>query len=339
MHTPRLSICIATRNRAAWLPTTLDNILAEVGAVGQGLVEVVVVDGASSDATPQIVRARAAQHACLRYLPQAENSGIDGDFDKAVALARGEFCWLFSDDDFMVPGAVRKVLAACAQDPDVVVVDAEVRGADLTEVLASRRLKFTGERCYAPGDSARFFTECIDHLSFIGAVVVRRQLWLARERARYFGTEFVHVGVLFQEPLAGHVRVLGEPLVQIRYGVGNWMQRSFEVWMVKWPRLLWSFAWLPEPVRAAATARRPWHHLGAMLGYRAKGWFSRADYLRHIRPVACSSRDWLAGLIAFVPRGVLNRALRVWRVCQRRKRGMFDYELRRAGGAASRSMP
>jgi glycosyltransferase involved in cell wall biosynthesis len=326
---PLLSVCIATRNRATWLPTTLDNVLAQCTPE----VEVVVVDGASTDATATVVTARAAQHANLRYLPQAVNSGIDGDFDKAVALAKGTYCWLFADDDLLAPGALARVLGVCRAEPDVVVVDAEVRSADLSQVLARRRLPFAGERFYGAGEHARLFADCIQHLSFIGAVIVRREVWLARERSAYFGSEFIHVGVLFQQPLSGHAVVLGAPLVQIRYGVGNWLQRSFEVWMVKWPRLLWSFAWLPEAVRAAASKPKPWRDLNAMLGYRAKGWYTRADYLRFIQPTATSALDRIAGVIAWIPHALLNRLLLAYHACRRRSCDMYLYELKLARAA------
>jgi glycosyltransferase involved in cell wall biosynthesis len=334
MTAPLLSICIATRNRAEYLGRTLDTILAQcAGAAAADEVEVVVVDGASSDGTAEVVQARAAVRGCLRYWPQAVNSGIDGDFDKAVAVANGTYCWLFSDDDLPAPDAVAKVLAACRQDPVAIVVDAEVRSADLTQVLQERRLRFAGERRYAAGDDLAFFADCIDHLSFIGALVVRRQLWLARQRQPYYGTEFIHVGVLFQQPLAGSIIVLGEPLVLIRYGVGNWMQRSFEVWMVKWPTLIWSFDWIPADVRQAAKRRLPWRDLGAVLGYRAKGWYSRADYRRFIWPSTRSLRDRLAGAIALIPGALLNRVYLAYRTWRGRQGDMFSYDLARARAA------
>jgi len=56
---PRLSICIATRNRADFISETLDSI---VGQIETG-VEIVIVDGASSDETPKVLGRYLAQAA------------------------------------------------------------------------------------------------------------------------------------------------------------------------------------------------------------------------------------------------------------------------------------
>lgn len=299
---PLLSVCIATRNRASYLGQTLDNILDQCGQV----VEVVVVDGASTDDTAAVVEAHAAIRSNLKYYPQTNNSGIDGDFDKALEFARGRYCWLMSDDDLLAPGAMTQVLSACRQAPDAVIVDAEVRTADFTETLVPHRLAFKGERHYGAAESEQLFIDCGRHLNFIGGLVVRRELWLNRERKAYYGSEFIHVGVLFQAPLPGGAIAIGEPLVRIRYGVGNWTSRSFQVWMFKWPSLIWSFECLPESSRAAITPRQPWRDPALLALYRAKGWYSWYDFNQFIRPIAKPWQAWLPGLIAIVPGWFLN---------------------------------
>ncbi len=277
---PRLSICIATRNRGDVLAPTLDALLAQVGPG----VEIVVVDGASTDNTGEVVRARAERYPSLKYFPQISNSGIDGDFDKAIVLAQGEYCWLMSDDDLPLDGAVQRVFEVCHQNIAAVIVDAEVYSADYSIKLLSQRLRFTGERRYAPSEMDRLLADCGDCLSFIGALVIRREVWLARERQAYFGTEFIHVGVLFQAPLPGEVLALGEPMLRIRYGVGNWARRAFEVWMFKWPNLIWSFTQLSELARSAVTARYPWQNPAKLLLYRAKGLYSWDSFRRLVLP-------------------------------------------------------
>jgi len=324
---PLLSVCIATRNRDRYLALTLDNILEQCGDD----MEVVVVDGASTDDTATVVAARASNWSNLKYYPQAVNSGIDGDYDKAVELAQGRYCWLASDDDMFAPGAVASVLNACRKEPDAVIIDAEVRTADLTDVLVPQRLGFSGERRYISTDSDRLFIDCGLHLNFIGALVIRRELWLQRERKRYYGSEFIHVGVLFQAPLPGEVIVIGAPLVHIRYGVGNWTSRSFQVWMFKWPDLIWSFDWLAESSRAAVSQRYPWQSPVVLLLYRAKGWYSWQEFTQFILPRAKMSwRIWLAGLISLLPGRLVNFAALAYARLRRGNQRGGIYDLKRS---------
>src|SRR5687767_2741192 len=86
----KLSICIATFNRARFIGDTLDSILVQM----EPGIELVVVDGASHDGTQALMAEYVPRHPEIRYFREARNSGVDGDYDKAVAYARGVYCWL-----------------------------------------------------------------------------------------------------------------------------------------------------------------------------------------------------------------------------------------------------
>lgn len=299
-----LSICIATRNRAEVIGPTLDALLEQCTKE----VEVVVVDGASTDNTAVVVGSRAVANPALRYIPQASNSGVDGDFDKAVELAAGEYCWLLSDDDFPTEGALLRILAECRRGPAVIVADAEVYSEDFSVLLKPRRLPFVDDRRYRADEQSALLADCGDALTFIGALIVRRAVWLERDRRSYYGTEFVHVGVVFQSPLPGEALALAGPVVRIRYGVGNWAKRSFEVWMFKWPKLIWSFAHLAASARQKVTPEHPWKSTALLLLFRAKGWFDRPGYCRLLAPLPRPRTEkiipalisWTPGILAFV---------------------------------------
>lgn len=100
----RLSICIPTYNRVRYLKELLPSVLDQADAEG---VEVVVSDNASTDDTAEYLR--AIKHPSLRWWTNDVNIGGDRNFLKCVAEARGEYVWLFGDDDIMPAGAVKKV--------------------------------------------------------------------------------------------------------------------------------------------------------------------------------------------------------------------------------------
>src|ERR1700675_318882 len=99
-HGPRLSICIATFNRGAFIAQTIRSILQEL----PNGVEVIIVDGASSDDTPQVIEPFLLDNSAVRYFRQSDNSGVDRDFDKSVGYARGDFCGLRSVGDILGAG-------------------------------------------------------------------------------------------------------------------------------------------------------------------------------------------------------------------------------------------
>lgn len=325
MCTPLLSICIATYNRARFIGETLDSIIGQLSAD----VELVVLDGASPDDTAAEVASRAGGHSSVRYVREDTNSGVDRDYDKAVQHARGRYCWLMTDDDLVLPGAVERILAALADGPQLLVLNAEVRSIDFAIPLQDRLLSIDMDRDYGPDDAPDFFEDVAAHLKFIGAVVVARDAWLQRAREPYFGTLFVHVGVIFQSPPIGRVRVLAEPVMVIRYGNAMWTPRGFEIWMYKWPGLVWSFDGYADASKARVTAREPWRKLAKLGVHRALGGFSPAEYVRHFGPGTPLVARAKAGLVARLPPRLANTIACLACIAMPRKSRLNLYDLAR----------
>lgn len=326
----KLSICIATLNRADFLGATLDSIIENLPSD----VEIVIVDGASTDGTPELVARYQQRCASIRYFRQERNGGVDRDYDAAVQYSTGEYCFLFTDDDVLKPGAVQRVLAALETRPSALIVNAEVRTADLREIVQQARCTIGSDREYAPADAERMFVELADYLSFIGGVIVRRDLWLRRDRQSYFGTLFIHVGVLFQEALPGTVKFLAEPLIEIRYGNAMWTARGFEIWMFKWPELIWSLPF-SGAARRSVVPREPWRNLVNLARFRALGGYGPAEYERWIRSRRRSLPAWL---VARIPGTFANAAIALVARVLRGPRSTTSIDLRNSPFYWARAM-
>lgn len=276
----RLSICIATYNRATLIRETLESILPQVTPE----VEVVIVDGASSDPTEEVCKEYACSSGRIRYVRLSEKGGVDQDFCRAVAAAQGEYCWLFADDDIAKPGAIRAVLEQIECGYELIVVNAEVRNVDLSVLIEPRRLPIAENKRYSPNQFSEFFEDSVVYMTFIGCVVIKRQVWNERELKQYFGTEFIHLGVIFQRRFRSDIIAVAEPLVAIRLGNAQWTSRAFEIWMFKLPALIWSFTDVSEPAKRKISPRAPWRHWTRLLWLRAEGNYSAQEYARFIRP-------------------------------------------------------
>lgn len=303
MNPVLLSFCITTRNRAAYIGATLESLVSQA----TDEVEIVVLDAASTDGTRETVEGFARRFPRLRYFRQETNEGVDRDYDRTVELARGEYCWMMSDDDALAPGAVAEVLGHCREGFDLIVANAEDRDGELAEILGERRLPFREDRIYRPSDSDRFFSDVANHLSFIPCVVIRRDFWLSRARAPYYGSLFVHVGVIFQDPLPGNALVVARPLVSVRNANVSWAARSFEIWMFKWPELLWSFKGFSDRVKSSVVPRDPWKGAKALLTHRAMGSYSLVEYRKWIAPLPSAPfRKAMAWAIGAAPWRMVN---------------------------------
>lgn len=309
MNIPRLSICIATLNRGAFIGATLDSIISQANED----VEIVIVDGASTDNTEEIVRFYQKKFPQLRYVRLSVKGGVDQDYCCAVDLAKGEYCWLFTDDDILKPGAVQAVMAAMQDDYGLILVNAEVRDVTLSRILDDRVLHFMNNMTYQTRDFERFFVDVANYLSFIGCVVIKRSLWNEREKKQYFGTVFVHVGVIFQQPFNDNIMVLVEPRISVRYGNALWTSKSFEISFFKWPELIWSFPLFTETAKRQICKREPWRKYKSLLVPRARGVFTLKEYHMLVQPLLRSNMKRLfIRMIAQFPGHLLNAGLIIY---------------------------
>lgn len=298
MTSIRLSICIATRNRAAFIGETLDSIIPQA----TDEVEIVVVDGASTDNTEEVVRRYQQQSPRLRYFRLEINGGVDRDYSRTVELAQGEYCWFMTDDDIFKPGAIQTVLNHIEQGYGLIIVNAENRTIDNSQVIQNRRLNINENQIYKPTDTENLFVDIGYHLTYIGCVVIKRDLWNARDKESYFGTGFVHFGVIFQTPLQEDSLVIAEPLIGGRIGNISWSARSFEIWMFRWPNVVWSLPQYSDFTKSQLVPKEPWRNLKALFTFRGDGSYSMVAYRRWIEPRPTSRFYKLAAqIIARLP--------------------------------------
>ena len=93
---PKVTVAIAAYNNAKFLPEVLDSILSQTYKD----FEIIVVDDASTDATPQIAERYKDK---IIYLKQEQNKGSAAAWNRAFQEAKGEYIVLAASDDTWLP--------------------------------------------------------------------------------------------------------------------------------------------------------------------------------------------------------------------------------------------
>ena len=106
---PVLSICIPTFNRAAKLDNILGIIYGEISGL-HGEVQVCVSDNGSKDATQRII-SKWKKRLPLKSRRNTVNMGYDINAAKVMEIADGEFAMYSGDDDSLVKGSIRRLVA------------------------------------------------------------------------------------------------------------------------------------------------------------------------------------------------------------------------------------
>lgn len=213
----RLSICIPVYNFADVIEQTLDSILPQL-VPG---IEVLVVDGASTDRTPEIMAARAAACPQLRYVRLPGKGGIDADMAQSVALARGVYCWLFSGDDLMRDGALRRALECIGSGHDLYLCRHSNCDREMRFLFDYAIFRPDGARALEFGDAGARLgyleqalnTEAL--FSFMSSLVVRRAAWESGP-SLFVGSCWSHVARLL---------AVAERRLRVRYVAETWLDK------------------------------------------------------------------------------------------------------------------
>lgn len=183
-----LSICIPTYNRGEFLNSSLLSIFKQIE--NNPLVEVVVSDNHSTDDTLEIVKP-FHQFNNFKYFRQDENVGMSKNILDVVSKAKGEFCWLIGDDDFILQGAIDQLIKLIESNKDVDFYYVKLSGIHINEYRKNKGV-FDSTYCNAVPEPVEY--ELIDKWEkligpkyssiFMGelmASVFRREIWMSHK--------------------------------------------------------------------------------------------------------------------------------------------------------------
>jgi glycosyltransferase involved in cell wall biosynthesis len=123
MFSPRVSVLILTYNQQDFVEQTLLSALEQ----DYDSLEVVVSDDASSDSTPNLIRALAEKHPRrLVALLNDARLGVTGNTNRALRACTGEFVAFQGGDDLFLPGKIRTQAAYMDAHPEVVLLHHDV---------------------------------------------------------------------------------------------------------------------------------------------------------------------------------------------------------------------
>ncbi len=218
--TPILSVCIPTYNFGAFIEETLASIVPQL-VPG---VEIVILDGGSTDNTSAAVRPFLKGNLPINYVRQDARGGIDRDMARSIELAKGEYCWLFSSDDIMKPGAISRVFEEIKSGLDIYLCGLTLCDIEMNIMVEHRVSRAAwGEMFELKNefDRKRYFelAETTTALfSFMGSLIIKRSRWLQHDLEEvYVGSLWAHVVRFFRMiPQGLVVKYLGESLLYKR---------------------------------------------------------------------------------------------------------------------------
>jgi len=188
---PLLTIAVPTYNRSAFLKQLLDVLAPQIANEPQ--VELLISDNASPDDTPEVVESFRKKGLKVIYQRNVTNIGSDANFLQCYNMARGDFAWIFGDDDVIVDGGLRQVVRVLEKYECDLVAVSSYPFRDSFVPPDGSRLK---GKVVVFSNAVNYALRTSTYLAFISGNIIRKTTLEAkphRDFSELIGTNLIHL--------------------------------------------------------------------------------------------------------------------------------------------------
>ena len=215
----RLSLCVPTYNRCAFLREALAALDAEwqrLSPARRDRLEFVICDNASTDDTPLVADQFVSRHgAHAQYRRRATNIGADNVY-LCTETATGDFVLILSDDDVLLPWALTRLFDLLDRDTELDAVALNLRSFKISPHENGRPAfkTWSGVQLRSRDE---LFAELSTMLVFLSILVYRRTLVAETDYTFARGTHLIQ-SYAYADVLnrGSQFATLAEPVVAYR---------------------------------------------------------------------------------------------------------------------------
>lgn len=118
MSAPWLTVAMTTYNARDYLATALDSVLAQ----GDGAIEVIAVDDASSDETCEILESYRSKLDLKVVVREENTANWMAGLNEGLRRGRGEYACFLQHDDYWLDGRLLAARSALTREPEAVML-------------------------------------------------------------------------------------------------------------------------------------------------------------------------------------------------------------------------
>ena len=303
---PLLSIVIPSNNRTELLEEAILSIIAEPSWNTE--CELCISDNSIGERTENLIHTKYSSNSQIAYRRSLDALSLDENVNMAISMARGEYVWIFGDDDLIETNFLAELITYIKNgSPDIVILNSS-SFQEQGQVEGLRRY-IDGLRVYEPEDNDSFLEDQGAYLTYVACIVIKKKLWKKFYRPEKVGTFFAHIDAVCRAKIGHTAHSLPSPAIKMRLHSQTWTAKHFEIWNIYFPQVIWELDNYSFCAKKNVIQRYPLKSVRRVLASRAYGRFNFEIFKLILLPAKNSSLfvKVLAFVISIIPREMVRQ--------------------------------
>jgi abequosyltransferase len=283
---PLISIVIPSNNRTELLDEAIISIITDPS--WNSNCELCISDNSEGCGTENLIHTKYSDISQIVYRRSLDAPSLDENVNMAISMARGEYVWIFGDDDLIVENFLAELIIYLkTSSPDIVILNS-CSFQDQGQVEASR-LTLDSLKVYEPEDDDLFLADHGAYITYVPCIVIRKNLWEKFFRPEKIGTFFAHIDTVFRAKIGHTAHYLPRPAIKMRLHMQTWTAKHFEIWNIYFPEIIWKLDNYSAQAKQSVIQRYPLKSVRRILASRAYGRFNFKIFKSFLLPAENSS--------------------------------------------------
>ena len=267
-----LTIAIPSHNKSYLLNQALNSIIDE-GDFNEE-IDILISDNSPSNDIKDLYDRKFSKQKKINLIDSSKFSCLDSNVNRSVEASKGEYVWIFGDDDLIVEGALSTIVAYLKENkPEVLILNS--KSFKDSSVIEESRMPINTRKIFYEQQNDEFLSEIGSYLTYIGGIIVKKSLWVKNYDHSKIGTFFSHLACIANIKNNRVVHYLDKPSIQMRLGNQTWTNKSFLIWHKFFPEVIWSLKNYSDSAKKKVISKNPLKSIKVLIASRA---YKRYDF-------------------------------------------------------------
>jgi len=267
-----LTIAIPSHNKSYLLNQALNSIIDEPALNEE--IDILISDNSPSNDIKDLFNGKFSKRKNINLIDSSKFQCLDSNVNRSVEASRGEYVWIFGDDDLIVEGALSTIVSYLKENkPEVLILNS--KSFKDSSVIEESRMPTNTRKIYYEKQNDEFLSELGSYLTYIGGIIVKKRLWVKYYDHSKIGTFFSHLVCLAKIKNNRVIHYLDKPAIKMRLGNQTWTNKSFMIWHKFFPEVIWSLKNYSDSAKQKVISKNPLESIKVLIASRA---YKRYDF-------------------------------------------------------------